>query len=190
MASELPEALQSNFTSVLFGNSYSASLAFLVVSLCLAVPLLVFLSKHPPIMAQSTQSAQPSSKITETQLPIVASISHETAAPADPYIAHLPALEKQFLEFADTEAQPVSTGPDAKWVSVIEQKDGDYSISVQKSPSSDFFFRIVVDFESSAEETFDMIADINKRADWDEVTESSGIVQPISNKTSVNVYCY
>jgi hypothetical protein len=49
----------------------------------------------------------------------------------------------------------------------------------------DFFFRVSCDFESSAEEAFDYLSDIEGRNRWDEITESSGFVEKVSNKSSI-----
>lgn len=53
--------------------------------------------------------------------------------------------------------------------------------------TSDFFFRIVVDFEATAEETFDHIADISKRPQWDEICQAAGVLEQVSNVSSVQV---
>ncbi len=56
---------------------------------------------------------------------------------------------------------------------------------MQKKADTDFFFRIVVDFESTPAECFDLMADIAIRPEWDEITQSSGIIDRVSPATAV-----
>lgn len=60
----------------------------------------------------------------------------------------------QFNQLADLDLQSASTSPDALWSIVIDQSIGDYTCQVHKRKDEDFFFRVLCDFESSAEETF------------------------------------
>jgi START domain len=40
------------------------------------------------------------------------------------------------------------------------------------------------------EETFDIVADINQRPEWDEVTQAAGIIERISPNTSIQYMRY
>lgn len=100
----------------------------------------------------------------------------------DHLIEHYASLEKRFLALADEQSE--------MWNVILTQERGNYCCSVQKRSGHDFFFRIVVDFEATKEETFDLLADIAKRKDWDELTEKCGILERISLISSYQVYSY
>ncbi|KAJ3260417.1 hypothetical protein HK103_000559 [Boothiomyces macroporosus] len=102
----------------------------------------------------------------------------------DPFIGEYPALRDRLIDLADTEKHPIGK-PDSIWKQVLTQEKGDYTISVQKQDTDKMFFRIVVDFEASPEQTFDHIADITTRNTWDEICQSSGIVERVSAMTAV-----
>ncbi|KAJ3274211.1 hypothetical protein HDV01_003284 [Terramyces sp. JEL0728] len=102
----------------------------------------------------------------------------------DPFINEYPALRDRLVDLADTEKHPIGK-PDSIWKQVLTQEKGEYSISVQKQDSDKMFFRIVVDFEASPEQTFDHIANISTRNTWDEICQASGIVERLSAMTAV-----
>jgi hypothetical protein len=56
----------------------------------------------------------------------------------------------------DLEKEPASDKPDTLWNIVINETNKDYMCQVHKRVGEDFFFRVLVDFESTAEETFDI----------------------------------
>lgn len=121
---------------------------------------------------------------------VVATIRNVTAPmfnKPDPYIKNFPDLKTRMINLCDLVAQPAGNEPEHKWAVQLTQTRNDYSIQVQKFKTSDFFFRIVVDFEASAEETFDLIGDIAKRPDWDEICESAGVVEQVSAVTAIQV---
>ena len=105
----------------------------------------------------------------------------------DTYIDNLPELRQKLLQYTDLEKEPAGDSQNAVWSQVLSQQKNGFSIQVHKRKETDFFFRVVVDFEATMAETFDFMGDISKRATWDEVAESSGTVERISNKTSINV---
>ena len=106
----------------------------------------------------------------------------------DIFIDNLVELRKLFLQYSDLELEPAGKGPNDIWEPVLSQQKNGFSVQVHKRRNTDFFFRVVVEFEASMAETFDFMGDISKRATWDEVAESSGTVERISHKTSINVF--
>jgi hypothetical protein len=103
----------------------------------------------------------------------------------DIYIDQLQALRRQMIECTDLVKQPANNEEESLWRVLLTQKKGDFTCEVHKRVGTEFFFRVIVDFEATKEEMFDLVADIEKRPSWDEITVASGIVERISNKTSV-----
>ena len=95
----------------------------------------------------------------------------------DRLIEHYEGLKDELLDLIDLEKQPADG---EHWQVILTQQKNQYMCSVQKKPGTDFFFRIIVDFEATMEETFDLVADIEKRKDWDELTQSAGLVERTS----------
>ncbi|KAI8910124.1 hypothetical protein EDD86DRAFT_246523 [Gorgonomyces haynaldii] len=89
------------------------------------------------------------------------------------YDDQLEPLQQKLLDYADLEKNP-SQGPNKAFETLIDQKNEQYTCL---KVGADFFFRIIVDFESTMEETFDLMADITQRPNWDEVTESAGFMR-------------
>ncbi|RKO99758.1 hypothetical protein CXG81DRAFT_27496 [Caulochytrium protostelioides] len=100
-------------------------------------------------------------------------------AAGDPYIQYYPALEQEFLQYADLDREP------EMWERVLTDVRGNYRLDVQKRVGSDCFFRLVADFETTQAEAFDFFGDAQARASWDEVTAASGVVETISNMTKI-----
>jgi hypothetical protein len=127
---------------------------------------------------------------------IIKKIKEETkdAPPApiytkpDNYIDQLPELRQKMIECCDLEKQPADNDPNSLWRVLLTQKRDDFIVSVHKREGTDFFFRVVVDFEATPEEMFDLIADVERRPDWDELTVKAGIVERISDKTAIQVF--
>ena len=168
--------------SIITITVYIYSQSILLSGLCFIVFALLVVSQ--PSWLQTPK------RLPKKTMPSADSSTQETkkkvgSGQTDPYIHELEPLSKKLLGFADLDAEPASDQPDALWSNVISQTNANYTCHVQKRNGQEFFFRIVVDFESTPEETFDIIADISKRSEWDEVTESSGVIQQISNKTSI-----
>ena len=107
----------------------------------------------------------------------------------DPYIHLLPALEGEFLELADTTAQPASPveSPGFLWHTVVSHKKGNFSIDIEKRVGKDFCFRHVVEMEATPEEAFDFLSDVGKRPVWDEMCEAGGVVTRVSRRTTIQV---
>ncbi|KAI8902832.1 hypothetical protein BC833DRAFT_571767 [Globomyces pollinis-pini] len=103
----------------------------------------------------------------------------------DTYIKEYEPLKNELIALADLEKEKCGPGDDCVWKEVLHQEKELFNISVQKRKDVDFFFRIVVDFEGTPEETFDLVADISKRPNWDEICQSAGIIERISNKTAI-----
>ena len=108
----------------------------------------------------------------------------------DTYIHHLKELKQKFLEYSDLEKEPTGSEPNCPWDQVLSQERNGFKIEVHKRKHADFVFRVVVEFEATMAETFDLMGNISKRAIWDEVAESSGVVELISPKTSINVVLF
>ncbi|KAJ3175197.1 hypothetical protein HDU87_006432 [Geranomyces variabilis] len=108
----------------------------------------------------------------------------------DPYISQFPALETEFLAFADLEASPSSPPgtPGAIWHTVLKQSWGAFSIEIHKRADSDFFFRYVMQLEATPEEAFDLLADIKERSAWDELCEDVEVIERVSDRTTIQSF--
>jgi hypothetical protein len=102
----------------------------------------------------------------------------------DRLICYYEELKNEFLDLVDLEKQPADG---ENWKVILTQQRNQYQCSVQKKPNTDFFFRIVVDFEATMEEAFDLLADIEKRKEWDELTQSAGLVERTSFVSTIQV---
>jgi hypothetical protein len=65
-------------------------------------------------------------------------------------------LTDKFIALTDLVNEPASDKPDTRWTIVIDETNKDYMCQVHKRVGEDFFFRVLVDFESTPEETFDI----------------------------------
>lgn len=60
-----------------------------------------------------------------------------------------------------------------------------YALTVEKKLDHDFFYRVIADVEASKSSTFDFLADISTRKEWDEIVVDSGIVDVLSNQIKI-----
>jgi hypothetical protein len=111
-------------------------------------------------------------------------LPQQTFDEPDRLLEHYEGLKNELLALVDLEKQPADG---ENWKVILTQQKNEYQCSVQKKPGTDFFFRIVVDFEATMEETFDLVADIEKRKDWDELTQSAGLVERTSFVSAIQV---
>ncbi|KAJ3183728.1 hypothetical protein HDU85_002157 [Gaertneriomyces sp. JEL0708] len=105
----------------------------------------------------------------------------------DPYIADFPALESELLSLADTSLSPASPNGD-EWHTVLSQTWGRFKIDIHKRVGRDFFYRYVMELCGTPEETFDLLSDITKRPQWDELCEEGGTVEKVSGTTTVQYF--
>ncbi|KAJ3055812.1 hypothetical protein HK097_009116 [Rhizophlyctis rosea] len=128
--------------------------------------------------------------IAETATPIPKPPAVEEVVENDPYVHLLPELEAEFLQLADTTAQPASPTetPGFFWHTIVSHKKGNFSIDIEKRVGKDFCFRHVVQMEATPEEAFDFLSDVGKRPVWDEMCEAGGVVTRVSKRTTIQYF--
>ncbi|CAB4413670.1 unnamed protein product [Rhizophagus irregularis] len=82
------------------------------------------------------------------------------------------------LEFVDTKDD------DAPWSLIYEDKDTDIKV-YQNSKVSDCCFKIMGTMENTPQTTFDLLADVRRRSEWDPMTDEAGIIETIDESTRV-----
>lgn len=177
---------------IIFVIGLRSSTFYLTGSILLFASLFLLYQNQQKVNSKKTsltKATESTGNVTEKDEPATATEAN-TPAKTDHLIHNLPDLKERFMKLADEEIEPVGDGPEHKWNQVLHQSKGDFSISVQKRVGGDFFFRIVCDFEATPEEAFDYLSDIDIRAKWDELTVESGLVERVSNQTSVLVCLY
>ncbi|KAI8820399.1 uncharacterized protein EV422DRAFT_530768 [Fimicolochytrium jonesii] len=100
----------------------------------------------------------------------------------DPYICQLPALEAEFISLADTKRSPES------WETILAQSWGKFSIEIHRRVGSQFLFRYIMHLEATPEEAIDLLADVTRRPVWDELCDEAGVVEKVSDRTTVQYF--
>ncbi|KAJ3082491.1 hypothetical protein HK102_001648 [Quaeritorhiza haematococci] len=104
------------------------------------------------------------------------------AAPAkpNPWLGMLESMEGEILDLLDLEKSP--SGPpsgNTPWHTVLTQTHGNFSLQVQKRAHTDFCFRLVSTLETTPEACFDLLSDVTRRVEWDELCEGGGVVEDL-----------
>ncbi|TPX58941.1 hypothetical protein PhCBS80983_g02758 [Powellomyces hirtus] len=97
-------------------------------------------------------------------------------------------MKQTFLDLADdapsTEGAAVAAAATANdWVLVASLQNP--TIEVYKLQNTDFCIKVVAELNCTPETAFDMLADITKRGEWDDLCEESGIVEIVDKATRV-----
>ncbi|KAJ3383404.1 hypothetical protein HDU92_004231 [Lobulomyces angularis] len=116
-------------------------------------------------------------KIEEKLKPIKAKLNN-------PYKEVTDKLVETILENSNLDLNPPKKS--YNFETIVEKSRGDYNIVVEKKKDQEFFYRVspivfpvIVDLESTPEAAFDLLADINKRKEWDEVVTNSGVIEEV-----------
>ncbi|KAJ3020420.1 hypothetical protein HKX48_000828 [Thoreauomyces humboldtii] len=145
-------------------------------------------------LAHASESAEPKPEIFPAAVHAPSEILLEgippAATPDDPYISRYPELEREFLALADTKASPSSPPgtPGAVWATVLKQSWGNFSICIDSMVGKEFFFRYSMAMEGTPEEVFDLLGDITRRTNWDELCQEAGVIEQVSNRTTVQYF--
>ncbi|KAJ1965102.1 hypothetical protein GGI12_000986 [Dipsacomyces acuminosporus] len=90
-------------------------------------------------------------------------------------------LESEFLRLAGQD----STAPDSPWTPLVSQTSP-YPITVQGHKSKPFCFRITFYAPTLPGTAFDLLADILRRPDWDELMETTRIIEKLSPADNIH----
>lgn len=185
---------------------WGTSLLLSVLILCLSLALLQLPPPLPPLLptgqtaTKSTTPAilnkAPEGKVTANQK----SLTHpELVTAFEPLIRALPverqetlaALKERFQTLTNETEQPAGPQAEAPWSVVVSHttsRPGSiFRLQIEQLKGHDFTFRIFVDVDGTPEETFDLMSDITKRADWDELTEKAGTIEQWDSMSAVQV---
>lgn len=69
---------------------------------------------------------------------------------------------------------------------IHEDKDTDIKV-YQNLKVSDCCFKIMGTMENTPQTTFDLLADVRRRSEWDPMTDEAGIIETIDESTRVQV---
>ncbi|GET01696.1 serine/threonine protein kinase [Rhizophagus clarus] len=120
-------------------------------------------NKHVP-----TNSRQISS--TQNSAPIIAS--------KNKYSEITTKLLDTILDFVDTK------NDDSPWNLIYEDKETD--VKVYQNPKvSDCCYKVTGTMENTPQTTFDLLADVRRRSEWDPMTDEAGILEIIDESTRV-----
>ncbi|TPX72739.1 hypothetical protein SpCBS45565_g00172 [Spizellomyces sp. 'palustris'] len=88
-------------------------------------------------------------------------------------------MKAQFLEMADS----TNLSQDNPWVLVASLANP--SIEVYKLQNTDFCVKVIAELNCTMETAFDLLSDITRRVEWDDLCEESGIIEVIDNATKI-----
>ncbi|KAJ3021804.1 hypothetical protein HKX48_007686 [Thoreauomyces humboldtii] len=102
-----------------------------------------------------------------------------TPAGSNAYEYRISKMKDTFLALAE------ETTGEAKdeWVLVASLQNP--KLSVYKLANTDFCIKVVADLNCTPETAFDMLSDITRRGEWDDLCEETGIVEVIDKSTKV-----
>ncbi|KAJ3300405.1 hypothetical protein HK104_000919 [Borealophlyctis nickersoniae] len=86
-------------------------------------------------------------------------------------------MTSHFLSLAD----PVPEGADDPWQLVATLPDP--VVQVYKLRNTDFCFKVVADIHATPETAFDLLSDITRRGEWDDLCEEAGVVEVVDGAT-------
>lgn len=104
----------------------------------------------------------------------------------NPYANLLDPLVDKMLDYCNLDTHPSGSSPDDMFQTIVTQSSsrGNFSVEIAKLKGHDFFFRVVCDMETTPETAFDILSDIDRRKEWDEVVSKSGVVAKIGKYVS------
>ncbi|KAJ3032901.1 hypothetical protein HDV00_006990 [Rhizophlyctis rosea] len=91
--------------------------------------------------------------------------------------AEIDDMVDSFLSLAD---EPGDT-PDSPWQ--LAASIGTPFVEVYKHKASEFCFKVVADLDASPETAFDLLSDITRRGEWDDMTVEAGVVETVNGST-------
>ncbi|KAJ3160608.1 hypothetical protein HDU86_000366 [Geranomyces michiganensis] len=109
-------------------------------------------------------------------------------SPGNQYSYRLAKMKSLFLSMADPAAL---AGPDSttgapqqhEWQLLASLPSP--SLSVYKRTDTDFCIKVVADLHCTPETAFDMLADVTRRGDWDDLCEETGVVEVVDRASRV-----
>lgn len=87
-------------------------------------------------------------------------------------------MTKMFLEMAE-----MSQDAENPWTLVASLTNP--TVDVFKLQNTDFCIKVLADLNCTPETAFDMLSDITKRGEWDDLCEESGVIEIIDSATKV-----
>ncbi|RIA96044.1 hypothetical protein C1645_755864 [Glomus cerebriforme] len=99
--------------------------------------------------------------------------------PTNKYSEITAKLLDTILEFVDTEYDD-----DSPWNLIYEDKETDIKV-YKNSQVSDCCFKVTGTMENTPQTTFDLLADVRRRSEWDPMTDEAGIIEIIDESTRV-----
>ncbi|KAJ3182853.1 hypothetical protein HDU85_002456 [Gaertneriomyces sp. JEL0708] len=96
------------------------------------------------------------------------------------YSTQLRHAEQQFLALA---AETNDSNVDTPWILVASHPDP--LIQVYKHQDADFCIKVIAELNCTPETAFDLLADIQRRKEWDELCEECGIVEVVNSSTKI-----
>jgi hypothetical protein len=185
---------------------WGTSLLLSVLILCLSLALLQLPPPLPPLTAPTkalTLSPSLKAPVVVGEAPnqqLQKPLSHsELVAAFEPLIQALPAdrqdtlsaLKERFQTLTNETDMPAGPQAEAPWSIVVSHttsRPGSiFRLQIEQLKGHDFTFRIFVDVDGTPEEAFDLMSDITKRADWDELTEKAGAIEQWDSMSAVQV---
>ncbi|KAJ1723537.1 hypothetical protein LPJ53_002106 [Coemansia erecta] len=109
------------------------------------------------------------------------------AGPSEPtaphkYTAKCAELEKTFLQLATQDDSNAASSP---WIPLTTVSKP-YSIAVQGHVSKPFCFRITFYAPTTPATAFDLLADVLRRPEWDELTETTKIIEKLGQGDAIH----
>ncbi|KAI8585752.1 hypothetical protein BDZ88DRAFT_335454 [Geranomyces variabilis] len=112
-------------------------------------------------------------------------------SPGNQYSYRLAKMKSLFLSMADPAAlsagsdssDSATTTPQHEWQLLASLPSP--SLSVYKRTDTDFCIKVVADLHCTPETAFDMLADVTRRGDWDDLCEETGVVEVVDRASRV-----
>ncbi|KAJ1947996.1 hypothetical protein EC988_005356, partial [Linderina pennispora] len=154
---------------------------------CLFFSVLPFIIRtvgEQPDFTQKFQVANKPKKAEEkatTDAAIVTMPKARGSGKPHPYVAKCAELEKTFMNMA----RQGESGGDSPW-EMLASQGAPYHITVQGHRDRPFCFRITFFSPTLPGTAFDLLSDVLRRPDWDEMTEATRIVEKLNGADSIH----
>ncbi|KAJ1994966.1 hypothetical protein EDC05_001342 [Coemansia umbellata] len=143
-------------------------------------------SDHSTEPHQSRQSCSDSSSLAFSTSDKMAR-QQQGSASSHMYVDRCAAMEKMFIQLATkndgiSEGDSVESNPWTPLVSLLKP----YPITIQGHATKPFCFRVTFYAPTAPATAFDLLADVTRRPEWDELTDSAKIVEKLGNGDAIH----
>ncbi|ORX98850.1 Bet v1-like protein [Basidiobolus meristosporus CBS 931.73] len=121
-------------------------------------------------------------KVTETQSTNQYQSTEEatTGVPKHPYVQECEKMTARFSSLIDEDAD----APGSPWTIMVNQLQPSF-LKIYKHKDADFCYKIVATADNTPETAFDLLSDVTKRPEWDDLCDSTRIIEELDAATKI-----